>query len=156
MTRKEFITNLLRDLGFEILEYCSEDGRASLRVYRKGLKLGVGGMIVWSDRSRVHPDRVSVKFKWCWMMNDSPDSEFAIETMRKARAWLAQRGFEAVVDWPKYRWTPAEGPNETGNGYLRIRSIGYPWEQCVRAMTKAEAVEDVFGERKRFRAVGRL
>lgn len=147
MTRKEFLTNLIRDLGFEVQEYVSDHSLAKVRVVEGPY---FGTVHVWTDRSRTNPERVSVKFKWCSCMNHLPDSPQAIEMQRKARAWLAQRGFEAIVDWSKYRGS------EKGVGYLRIRSIGHPWNQCAKAVSKEKALEDALTVQRRFRGTGNV
>lgn len=149
MTRKEFLTNLIRDLGYRILEVCPEGHRTIIffedqnRVKRP--------VTVWCDKGV----NASVKLKDCPLLNAEKDSYKAEEITRRIRVWLAERGFEAVVDWCTYRKT-GRGPVPENMGYPRIRAIDYPWHQAARALTKEEALEDGLTRNKRFKAVGNI
>lgn len=132
MTRKEFLTNLVRGLGYDVLSYTTGDPRQSL------IEIDTCQVISaeWS-RSRTHKERVTLKLI-CLpfpFVGDYPlrYCTKARDLVNRANAFLRERGLEGVADW-------YDSPTRRDWEYLRIRSIEPIWNQAAKHLTNDEVL----------------
>lgn len=162
MTKKEFITNLLRELGFEVLHYNSNSynpiprnwlGSVEITVGFKGIE-GTTKIYVYVDESTWTPGRYYIKFKYCPILDCKENDYLAVKLVRETNAFLKTRGFEnCVANWTKYRGdfhrTISGGYRFNydivpGTGFLSIGCTGsLPWHQCKAYKTKKELEDEL-------------
>lgn len=133
MTKKEFITNLIRSLGYEVRHYNGSHG-GRIIIANDG-KEDFGELEVWDDTlQRVAGNMCRVRFKHCRIFNAYTEKEER-DLVNKVNVWLYQRGFRAVAGMVHYSKSLAKSK------YLVIDSEIFPWDQCAKAPTNEEILE---------------